>query len=529
MIIWWVLGAFAVFIALVALHDLVQTRHTVLRIYPVIGHFRFLLESIGPELRQYWVADDREEAPFNRAERGWVYATAKGQNNLLGFGTTETLYGIGYPIIKNKAVPFPESEAQYDPHDPALIPCLKVMGESHGRRRSWRPTSVVNISSMSFGALGRNAISALNKGAGIGGCYHDTGEGGLSPYHLFGADVIFQIGTAYFGARDLEGKFSLDVLAEKVETHPQVRAICVKLSQGAKPGKGGLLPGAKVVQEIADTRGIPVGKDCKSPNAHAEFSSPAEMVDFIERIAERTGLPVGIKAAIGDLTFWRELAEIMAREKRGPDFIQVDGGEGGTGAAPMTYADHVSLPFKLAFARVYEIFLGAGITRDVVWIGSGKLGFPDRAVIAFAMGCDLVAIAREAMLSIGCIQSRSCHTGQCPSGVATMNEWRQRGLDVDGKALRFGTFIRGFRRELISLSHTAGYEHPAQFKGCDIEFSIGVNKFMPLDDVLGYQKDEVPFPGMEALGASAAKANRPVETPAGSHERATTERAGERQ
>ncbi|HEX7048102.1 MAG TPA: FMN-binding glutamate synthase family protein [Gammaproteobacteria bacterium] len=523
MIIWWVIGAVVLFVALVAVHDLVQKRHTILRIYPVLGHFRFLMESIGPELRQYWVADDREEAPFNRAERSWIYATAKGENNLLGFGTTETMYNVGYPIIKNNAIPYPESEAQYDPLDPALIPCLKVMGESHHRRRPWRPTSVVNISSMSFGALGRNAISALNKGAKMGGCYHDTGEGGLSPYHLFGADVVFQMGTGYFGARDEHGRFSLETLADKCERHPQVRAVSVKLSQGAKPGKGGLLPGVKVVPEIAATRGIPIGKDCKSPNAHAEFSTPAELVEFVERIAERTGLPVGIKAAIGDLEFWQELAEIMKRENRGPDFIQIDGGEGGTGAAPLTYADHVSLPFKLAFARVYEIFLQKGIARDVVWIGSGKLGFPDRAVIAFAMGCDMVAIAREAMMSVGCIQSRSCHTGKCPSGVATMNEWRQRGLDVDGKALRFGTFIRGFRRELIALAHTAGYEHPAQFKGCDIEFSVGVNKFTPLDDVLGYRKQEVEFPGMEALGSSAAKANKPAETEAGSHGRATTE------
>src|SRR5690606_10575850 len=374
--------------------------------------------------------------------------------------------------------------------DPALIPCLKVMGEARKRRRPWRPASVVNVSGMSFGALGRNAISALNKGAKMAGCYHDTGEGGLSPYHLFGADVIFQLGTAYFGARDAHGRFSLEMLAEKCEKHPQVRAVGVKLSQGAKPGKGGLLPGVKVVPEIAATRSIPIGLDCKSPNAHSEFSTAEELVDFVERIAARTGLPVGIKAAIGRLDFWRDLAEIMARDNRGPDFIQIDGGEGGTGAAPLTYADHVALPFRVAFARVYEIFLQKGIAGDVVWIGSGKLGFPDRAVTAFAMGCDMVAIAREAMMSIGCIQSRSCHTGKCPSGVATMNEWRQRGVDVDGKALRFATFVRGFRRELIALAHTAGYEHPAQFKGCDIEFSVGVNKFMPLDDVLGYRKHE---------------------------------------
>lgn len=511
MFIGWLVGVVVLLLVLVAIHDLTQNHHAVLRIYPVLGHFRYLAESVGPALRQYWVADDREETPFNRAERSWVYATAKGENNLIGFGTTEIMYRVGYPIIKNNAIPYPESEAQYDPLDPALIPCLKVIGESHQRRRPWRPTSVVNISGMSFGALGRNAISALNKGAKIAGCYHDTGEGGLSPYHLFGADVIFQMGTAYFGARDEHGRFSLEMLADKCERHPEVRAVSVKLSQGAKPGKGGLLPGVKVVPEIAATRGIPVGRDCKSPNAHAEFSSAAELVAFVERIADRTGLPVGIKAAIGRLDFWRDLAEIMASEKRGPDFIQIDGGEGGTGAAPLTYADHVALPFRAAFARVYEIFLHKGIAGDVTWIGSGKLGFPDRAVMAFAMGCDMVAIGREAMLSIGCIQSRNCHTGRCPSGVATMNDWRQRGLDVDGKALRFGTFIRGFRRELISLAHTAGYEHPAQFRGGDIDIRMDVNKFVTLDDVLGYRKQEVPFPGMEALGISAARANKPVE------------------
>ena len=507
----WFIGAIVLLLALVAIHDLVQRRHAVLRIYPVVGHFRYLAESIGPALRQYWVADDREERPFNRAERSWIYATAKGENNLVGFGSTEIMYTAGYPIIRNNAIPYPESEAQYDPLDPALLPCLKVIGESHGRRRSWRPTSVVNISGMSFGALGRNAISALNKGAKMAGCYHDTGEGGLSPYHLFGADVIFQIGTAYFGARDAHGRFSLDLLAEKCEQYPQVRAVAVKLSQGAKPGKGGLLPGVKVVPEIAATRGIPVGVDCKSPNAHAEFSSAAELVDFVERIAERTGLPVGIKSAIGRLDFWRDLADIMARERRGPDFIQIDGGEGGTGAAPLTFTDHVALPFRAAFPRVYAIFLEKGIAGDVTWIGSGKLGFPDRAVMAFAMGCDMVAIAREAMMSIGCIQSRTCHTGRCPSGVATMNDWRQRGLDVDGKALRFNTFIRGFRRELISLAHTVGYEHPAQFTGADIDVRVDVNEFLTLGEVIGYRKQEVPFPGMEALGTSAARANKPVE------------------
>lgn len=510
MIIWWIAGAIAVFLALVALHDILQKHHTVLRIYPIIGHFRYLIEAIGPELRQYIVADDKEEMPFNRAERSWVYATSKGETNLFGFGSTELQYSAGYPIIKNRAVPFPEHLAEYPGDDPSGLPCLKVMGEAHGRARPWRPMSVVNISGMSFGALGRNAVSAMNQGAKLAACYQDTGEGGLSPYHLHGADIVWQLGTGYFGARDEHGRFSLDIVADKVKKYPQIRALSLKLSQGAKPGKGGLLPGAKVVREIAETRGIPVGKDCVSPNRHAEFTTPSEMVNFIERIAGRTGLPVGIKAAIGDTEFWEELALVMASTNRGPDFIQIDGGEGGTGAAPLTYTDHVSLPFKLAFARVYEIFLKAGVAKRVVWIGSGKLGFPDRAAVAFAMGCDMIAVAREAMLSIGCIQSRNCHTGRCPTGITTMDPWRQRGLNVDLKAIRCATFIRGFRKELLSLAHTAGYQHPAQFTGRDIELSTGVNRFEPLEAVLGYRKDELPFPGMKALEETAPQLKTPA-------------------
>lgn len=499
MIIWWVIGSIATALALVALHDSVQRRHAVLRIYPLFGHLRYIIESIGPELRQYIVADDKEETPFNRSERSWVYATAKGQNNLTGFGTTELYYTAGYPIIKNSGVPFPESRAILLHDDPSCLPCLKVMGAAHGRRRCWRPRSIVNISGMSFGALGRNAVRALNKGAKLAGCYQNTGEGGFSEYHQGGADIIWQLGTGYFGARDEEGRFSLDVVAETVEKHPQIRAIEIKLSQGAKPGKGGVLPGAKVVPEIARARGVPVGKDCISPNAHTEFTTPEELVAFIERIADRTGLPVGIKAAVGDIAFYEELALIMAREKRGPDFIQVDGGEGGTGAAPLTYTDHVALPFKVAFARLYQVFQRVEVSRHVVWIGSGKLGFPDRAAIALAMGCDMIAVARESMLSIGCIQSRHCHTSRCPTGVTTMDPWRQRGLDPEGKAIRAATYIKGFRKELLSLAHTAGYEHPGQFTGRDIELSVDVNRFETLDRILGYSCDTVNFTSMEEL------------------------------
>ncbi|HWP94718.1 MAG TPA: FMN-binding glutamate synthase family protein [Gammaproteobacteria bacterium] len=495
----YVIGGSVLFFAAVAVYDMVQRKHAVLRNFPVLGHMRYWMEQIGPELRQYWVANDKEEQPFNRSERSWIYATAKGVNNYFGFGTTELVYGAGYPIIKNATFPFPESRAQYPGDDPTAIPCVKVVGRAHHRRRPWRPSSVVNVSGMSFGALGSHALSAINLGAKAAGAYHDTGEGGVSPYHLLGAEVVFQIGTGYFGARGPDGRFSLEVVAEKCARYPQIRAISLKLSQGAKPGKGGVLPAVKVVPEIAQTRGVPPYTDCISPNAHAEFSDVDGMIDFIERIADRTGLPVGIKAAVGETDSWTLLARRMRERGAGPDFIQIDGKEGGTGAAPLTYADHVALPFKIAFARVYQIFQQEGISRDVVWIGSGKLGFPDRAIVAFAMGCDMIAMAREVMMAAGCIQSLQCHTGHCPTGVTTMDPWLQRGLVIEDKAKRVENFIKGLRKELLALSHTAGYEHPDQFTAHDIELSTGVNRFSTLADVMGYVADPTEFVSMKEL------------------------------
>ncbi len=484
------IGAFIVFLIAVALRDIFQRKHTIKHNFPIVGNIRYWLETIGPELRQYWVANDQEELPFSRSERAWIYASAKGQNNTFGFGTAEQIYGLGYPIIKNAVFPFPESKAAHPGEDPTAVPSLKVMGKHHGRRRPYRPESIVNISAMSFGSLGSRAVTSLNKGAKEAHCYHNTGEGGVSRYHKEGADVMWQLGTGYFGARDANGNFSLDVLADECERTPQIRSIEIKLSQGAKPGKGGILPGKKVTPEIAKARGVPVGVDCISPNAHSEFGTVAEMIDFIEEIAERTGLPVGIKAAVGKLEFWHELAAAMQGREAGPDFITIDGGEGGTGAAPLTFADHVSLPFKIGFQRVYESFQQAGVSKDIVWIGSGKLGFPDRAMIAFAMGCDLIHVGREAMMSIGCIQAQKCHTDHCPTGVTTHNRWLQAGLDIDEKATRFARYVKTFREELLSLAHAMGYEHPLQVSGDDIEFSTGTNKFTTLRELLGYSRDE---------------------------------------
>ena len=491
-----VAGVFVVLV--VFLRDITQTRHAIRRNFPVIGHLRYFFETIGPEIRQYFVANDKEERPFNRDERRWIYASAKGANNTFGFGTTEQLYEIGYPIIKHAAFPYPDSEAHAVGGDETAIPGLKVLGELHGRDRCYRPNSIINISAMSFGSLGEKAISALNLGAKEAGCMHNTGEGGISPYHALGGDLMWQIGTGYFGARR-DGKFSLDVLGEQIEEHPQVRCLEIKLSQGAKPGKGGILPGAKVTSQIAAIRGIPIGQDCISPNGHTEFSDVDGLIDFIERIAERTGLPVGIKSAIGHVDFWHELAEKMKARNEGPDFITVDGAEGGTGAAPLTFSDHVALPLKVGFARVYPIFQEAGLSRDITWIGSSKLGFPDRTMVALAMGMDLVSVAREAMMAIGCIQAQKCHSGHCPVGVATQSKWLQRGLNVEDKAHRFALYVKTFRKELLALGRAAGYEHPQQITSNDIEVCTGVNHFSTLEESLGYKSDRLTLGSMAEL------------------------------
>ncbi|MBU6374401.1 MAG: FMN-binding glutamate synthase family protein [Bdellovibrionales bacterium] len=471
-----------------AIRDRWFSTDNIIRNFPVIGHLRYLFIEIGPELRQYIVANNREEQPFNREEREWIYRSAHGENNMFGFGTDDQIYGIGYPIIKHAVFPY-EGHAKGDSiHKKAYsIPSAKILGETHGRKKAWRPNSIINISAMSFGSLSKNAIMALNKGALEAGCYHNTGEGGLSPYHKQGADVIYQLGTGYFGARAKDGGFSMDRLLETVSGYERLRGIEIKLSQGAKPGKGGVLPGKKVTLEIAGIRGIEVGKDCLSPNGHTAFHDVRSMIDFIESIARETGLPVGIKSAIGHLDFWQELASEMKSQGRGPDWITIDGGEGGTGAAPLTFADHVSLPFKVGFSRVFKIFQEHGVDQDLAWIGSGKLGFPDRAIVSFAMGVDLINIAREAMLSIGCIQAQKCHTDHCPAGVATQSEYLQKAIQPEVQSLRFARFCQSLRNEILAVTHAAGYEHPSQFTMKDIEIGSGPGVFSTLAQIYGYE------------------------------------------
>jgi glutamate synthase domain-containing protein 2 len=454
--------ALILILAAVVIYDQLQTKHAILKNFPVIGHFRYWLESIGPELRQYIVTNNDEERPFSRDQRRWIYASAKEQNNYFGFGTDNDLdHSTGYIILKHKTMPLP------DPVDGEIgaghlhpIPCAKVLGAHRNRTKAFRPNSIINTSAMSFGSLSGAAVEAINRGVAVACAMQNTGEGGISTYHQSGGDLIWQIGSGYFGCRDHDGNFSLDRLTEQC-AQAQVRAIEIKLSQGAKPGIGGVLPAAKVTAEIAKIRGIPEGKDCISPPAHSAFSDADSLLDLVESIAQRTGLPVGIKSAVGELDFWMDLAHQMETTDRAVDFITIDGGEGGTGAGPLVFTDHVALPFQVGFPRVYKIFAQHNLTDHIVFIGSGRLGFPERSMLALGLGCDMINVAREAMLAVGCIQAQRCHTGHCPTGVATQNKWLMRGLDPTSKSARLANYIVMLRKDLIRLSRACGYIHPA--------------------------------------------------------------------
>jgi glutamate synthase domain-containing protein 2 len=488
------LGAAA--LGTVVAHDLTQRKHAILRNFPVVGHLRFVLERFGPELRQYIVTSNDEERPFSRDQRRWVYASSKLQNNYFGFGTDNDVETVdGYVVIKHRTFRGPGAPTAAHAHEESPLPSAKVLGGPRGRRLAFRPQSVVNISGMSFGALSKNAIEALNRGAELAGCLQNTGEGAVSPYHRKGGDLVFQIGTSYFGCRDEDGTFRMDKLKELVESAP-IRAIEIKLSQGAKPGLGGMLPGAKVSREIADIRGIKQGADCASPSRHTAFTNVDSMLDFVEMVADETGLPVGIKSAVGDLEFWDHLVEQMAGRQRGVDFVNIDGGEGGTGAAPMIFADAVSYPFRVGFAHVYSRFAEAGLTDDLTFIGAGKLGIPEPAIVAFAMGVDMVNVGREAMLSIGCIQAQKCHTDHCPVGVATQNPRYVRGLDPTLKSVRAANYVKTLRRDILKVSEAIGVSHPSLITPDDVDVMDGVQGGVTLRKLYGYA-DGWGVPGPE--------------------------------
>ncbi|MEZ4402202.1 MAG: FMN-binding glutamate synthase family protein [Kofleriaceae bacterium] len=476
----WIVGSIAVFLLGVAVYDVTQKRHAILRNFPIVGHFRYLFEMVGPELRQYIVTGNDEERPFSRDQRRWVYASSKKENAYFGFGTDNDLeQSTGYVIIRHAAFPLSAEVPAGAP-----VPCAKILGAHRKRAKAFRPGSIVNVSAMSYGSLSGAAVTALNQGVKIADALHNTGEGGISDFHRKGGDLIWQIGTGYFGCRDDRGRFSMDKFLASVASAP-VRAIEIKLSQGAKPGMGGLLPGAKVTAEIARIRGVPIGKDVHSPAGHSAFGDVSSMLDFIEQLADATGLPVGIKSAVGELGFWHELARQMRQSGRAPDFITIDGGEGGTGAAPLVFSDHVALPWKLGFAAVYRALAEEGVAEDLVFIGSGKLGFPENALLALAMGCDMVNVAREALLAIGCIQAQRCHTGHCPTGIATQNRWLVRGLDPTLKSVRLANYLMAMRMDLMHLAHACGQVHPGLVPLDSLDIIDGLVR-RPARDLFGY-------------------------------------------
>ena len=483
-----VLGVILAMLLAITIHDLVQRKHAILRNFPVIGHLRFILERVGPELRQYIVTDNDEERPFSRDQRRWVYSNSKHENPYFGFGTDNDLERArNYLIVTQSTFPFDPPDDRLERPDPGRpLPAMKVVGAAHGRSRAFRPSSIVNVSGMSFGSLSGAAVESLNLGCALSGSMQSTGEGGISEHHRRGGDLVWQIGTGYFGCRDVAGRFDIDRLVETVGTAP-VRAIEIKLSQGAKPGLGGVLPGVKVTPAIAAARGVEVGVTIHSPARHSAFGDVDSMIEFIEAIAAATGLPVGIKSAVGEGGFWTDLAHRMATTGGGPDFITTDGGEGGTGAAPLAFTDHVALPFRWGFSRVYREFAMAGLVDDVVFIGSGKLGLPESALAAMAMGCDMVNVGRTALFSIGCIQAQKCHTDRCPTGVATQNARLARGIDVPLKSERCANYIAALRFELERLARVCGVDHPALVGTDRIEVLEDRWTARTLREIVGYE------------------------------------------
>ena len=437
------------------IRDIVQKKHSVLRNYPLIVRLRYMLESQGEYIRQYFIAGERDEMPFNRAARNWVYRTAKGVGGVIGFGSTNDLREPGSIIFVNAPFPVLDSEQIASP--------AVTIGEGYCRE-PYTAKSIVNISGMSFGALSAPAIQALSKGSALAGCWLDTGEGGLSPHHLVGGgEVIMQIGTARYGIRDQQGNFSKEralVLAQSV------KAFEIKLSQGAKPGKGGVLPSGKVTEEIANIRGIPVGEDSLSPNRHSDIANIDELLDRIYMIRELTGKPVGVKTAIGGWEFSHSLCEAVLRRglDYAPDFLAIDGGEGGSGAAPQVLADHMGLPIMEALPRVVDDLIAAGLKERIKVIAAGKLVTPAKAAWALCTGADFINTARGFMFSLGCIQAMRCHSNTCPTGITTHNKRLQRGLVVEEKYQRVANYALGMNKEIEMIAHSCGLKHARELK-----------------------------------------------------------------
>ncbi len=465
-VIWWsqaghaaaavIVFAVSLPLFLVGLRDSVQARHAILRNYPLVGHLRFLLEFVRPEIRQYFIESDVEAHPFSRLQRSLVYQRAKGDPDQRPFGTQLDAHADGYEWINHSLAPTRIGSPDF----------RVTIGAGRAQPYS---ASVLNISGMSFGALGGHAIRALNLGARRGGFAHDTGEGSISEHHRrHGGDLVWQVASGYFGCRHADGSFDPDRFTAQAR-EPQVRMIELKLSQGAKPGHGGMLPAAKVTSEIAAARGVPMGMDCISPAAHSAFSTPVQMMQFIERLRQLSGgKPVGFKLCVGHPWEWFALCKAMLKTGIAPDFIVVDGSEGGTGAAPVEFADHVGAPLQEGLLLVHNTLVGLNL-RERIRIGAaGKVVSGFDIARMMALGADWCNAARAFMFALGCIQAQHCHTGRCPTGVTTQDPWRQRALVVEGKAERVARFHLNTLHALRELVQAAGLQHPHQITASHI-------------------------------------------------------------
>jgi glutamate synthase domain-containing protein 2 len=470
-----IIGLGILAIAVMYVVDRMQTSSAIRRNFPVIGRFRYLFENLGEYFRQYFFAQDREEMPFNRAQRSWVYRAAKGIDNTVAFGSTRDLRIVGTAIFVN--CPYPVLETDVSP-----TTALEIGPYC---RNPYVTDSLVNVSAMSFGAISKPAVLALSNGSRMAGNWMNTGEGGLSPYHLEGgADIVFQMGTAKYGVRDEDGQLSDDKLRE-VASHDQVKMIEIKLSQGAKPGKGGILPGGKVTAEIAKIRGIPEGEDSISPNRHPDIDNAADLLDMINRIRDVTGLPVGFKTVIGAYGWLDELFELI--HKRGiesaPDFITVDSGDGGTGAAPMSLMDSVGLPIRESLPLVVDMLNSYGLKARIRVIASGKLITPSEAAAALCVGADFINTARGFMFALGCIQALQCNKNTCPTGVTTHDKKLQRGLVPEDKAERVKQYSQNMRKEIGIIAHSCGVPEPRGLRRFHCRVVQDDGRSLPLNEI----------------------------------------------
>ncbi len=481
------IGAVIITIAAFFVIDVRQSKDAVRHNYPVLGRFRYLFSALGEFFRQYFFAMDREEMPFNRAERDWVEKSSQGDDNTIAFGSSKVLSAPGTPIFVN--CPFPTLD-----EDAVDTPAVTI---GPFAREPYTTKSIFNISGMSFGAISKPAVQALSAGARMAGCWMNTGEGGLSPFHLEGdCDIVFQMGTAKYGVRNASGGLDDDKLRE-VAAHDQVKMIEIKLSQGAKPGKGGILPAAKVTAEIAGIRGIEAGKASISPNRHREVNSAAELLDFIAHVRDVTGLPVGFKAVIGGYGWLDGLCEEIHTRgiESAPDFITIDSGDGGTGAAPMPLMDSVGLTVKESLPLVVDVLTKFGLRDRIKVITSGKLITPAEVAWAYCAGTDFVTSARGFMFAIGCIQALKCNKNTCPTGITTHKPSLQNGLDPSLKSVRVKNFVGKINYGTNLIAHSCGVEHPRALKRkhCRIvqqgSVSIPMSDLLPVPDVLSQYQD----------------------------------------